>query len=94
MMGEDKHKDIRRLFRKVTSGELLTKEAMRKRILYTKNTYIRVLKILLNVVTDGTELPVVSGNKFLYTCAKQVYRLLAQPRSHTFHQLLIIVEVL
>jgi hypothetical protein len=31
-----------------------------------------ILKLLLNVVTTGTEALVVSGNKFLYTCAKEV----------------------
>jgi hypothetical protein len=38
-----------RVVRKVTSGELLTKQATRKKWLYMKNTYI-----LLNVVTAGT----------------------------------------
>jgi hypothetical protein len=59
-------KDIR----KVSSGELLTKQAMRKELLYIKNTYI--LKLLLNVVTIGSELLVESGNKFLYACVKEV----------------------
>jgi hypothetical protein len=55
---------------KVTSGELLTKQAMRKKILYTKNMYI--LKLLLNVITTGIEAPVMSGYKFLYACVKKV----------------------
>jgi hypothetical protein len=33
-------------------------------------------------------------NKFLYACVKEVCRLWAQPRFGTFHQLLIIVELL
>jgi hypothetical protein len=43
---------------------LLTKQAVRekKMLLYTKNTFI--LKLLLNIVTAGTE-AFVSGNKFL-----------------------------
>jgi hypothetical protein len=54
----------------------------------TKNTY--VLKLLLNLVTAGTE-ALVSRNKFLYACAKKVCRLWAQPH---FQQLLIIAEAL
>jgi hypothetical protein len=38
--------------RKVTSGELSTKQAMRK-IVYKKNTY--VFKLLLNIVPAGIE---------------------------------------
>jgi hypothetical protein len=38
-----------RAVRKVTSRELLTKQAMRKKSLYTNNVYI--LKLLLSVVT-------------------------------------------
>jgi hypothetical protein len=57
--------------RKVTSGELLTRQAMRK-TLYAKNTYIH--KLLLNIVTAGTE-AVVSGNTFLYACVKEACRL-------------------
>jgi hypothetical protein len=49
-----------RVIRKVTCGDLLTKQAMKK-ILYAKNTYI--LKLLLNIVTGGTE-TLVSGNIF------------------------------
>jgi hypothetical protein len=48
--------------REVTSGELLTKQAMKK--IYIKNTYI--FKLLFNVVADGIE-ALVSGNKFLYS---------------------------
>jgi hypothetical protein len=40
-----------RAIRKVTSGESLTKQAMRKNILYAKNTYIP--KQLLNTNTAG-----------------------------------------
>jgi hypothetical protein len=60
-----------RTIQNVTSGELLTKHAMRKEIiLYKKNTYI--LKLLLNVVTAGIEALVISGNKFLYANVKEV----------------------
>jgi hypothetical protein len=76
---------------KVTYSEVLTKQAMKKIILY-KNAYI--LKLLLDVVATGTEPLVVSANKFLYSCAKKVCRLWAQPRFDTFHQLLIFVEAL
>jgi hypothetical protein len=46
----------RRAIGKVTSGELLKKQVMRKK-LFQKNTYI--LKLLLNVTTAGIETPVV-----------------------------------
>jgi hypothetical protein len=36
----------------------------------------------------------VSRNKLLYACVREVCRLCAQPRFDTFHQLLIIVEAL
>jgi hypothetical protein len=63
-----------RAIRKVTSSELLTKQALKKKnLLDTKNVYI--LKLLLNIVTSGIEALVVSGNKFLYTCVKEVCRL-------------------
>jgi hypothetical protein len=58
---------------KVTSGKLLTKQAIRKKVLYTKNMYI--LKLLLNIVTATIEALVVSGNKSLYACVKEVCRL-------------------
>jgi hypothetical protein len=78
--------------KKVTPSELLTKQAMRKMYyIQKKNTYI--LKLLLNVVTAGIE-GLVSGNKFLYACVKEVCLLLAKPRFDTFHQLLIIAEAL
>jgi hypothetical protein len=52
-----------RAISKVTSGELLLKQAMRKRMLiYTKNIYI--FKLLLNIVTARIE-ALVSGNKFM-----------------------------
>jgi hypothetical protein len=82
---------ILRAIRKVTSGELLTKQAMRKKMYYVqKNTYI--LKLLLNVVTPRIE-ALASRCKLLYACVKEVCCLWAQPRFDTFHQLLIIVEV-
>jgi hypothetical protein len=57
--------------RKVTSGKLLTKQAMRKKILYTKNMYI--LKLLINSVTTKIEALITSGNVFLYACPKEVF---------------------
>jgi hypothetical protein len=60
-------------------------------LLYTKNTHI--LKLFLKVATAGIE-ALVSGNKFLYVCVKEICRLRPQPGSDTFHKLLIIVEVL
>jgi hypothetical protein len=58
---------------KVNSSELLTKQAMRKKILICrKDTYI--LKLLLNIVTAGIEAPVTSRNKFLHACIKEVCR--------------------
>jgi hypothetical protein len=56
---------------KVTSGELLPKQAARKRnLIYTKNTYI--LKLLLHVVSARTEALVILGSKFLCACVKEV----------------------
>jgi hypothetical protein len=56
---------IMRVIRNTTSGELLTKQAIReKKLLHTKNRY--VLKLILNVVTAGIE-TLVSGNKFFCT---------------------------
>jgi hypothetical protein len=55
-----------RAIRKLTSGELLTKQAEKN---YTKNVY--VLKLLLNVVTARIEALVVSGNKLLYALSKK-----------------------
>jgi hypothetical protein len=83
-----------RAIRKVTSCQVLTKKSIEEKQiwLYTKNTYI--LKLLLNVVTAGIEALVISGNKFLHACVKEVCYLQAQPQSDTFHKLLIIVEVL
>jgi hypothetical protein len=67
-----------------------TSNENKKIILYTENQYI--LKLLLNIVTAWIEAPVLSGNKFLYACVKEVCGHCAQPRFDTFHQLLIIVE--
>jgi hypothetical protein len=59
---------------KVTFSELLTKQAMRTtNLLHTKNKYI--LKLLLNKVTAGIEALVVSENKLLYVCVKEVCHL-------------------
>jgi hypothetical protein len=60
-----------RAVQKVTSIELLTKQAKGEKLLYTKHKYI--VKLLLNAVTTGTEAFVVSENKFLYACVKEVY---------------------
>jgi hypothetical protein len=51
-------------------GELLTKQAMRKKLLYTKNMYI--LKLLLSIVTAGIEALVMPANKILYACVKEI----------------------
>jgi hypothetical protein len=71
--------------------------AVKKTINEKKNYYIQKEKyilILLNVVTASTEALVISGNKFLHACVKEVCRYWAQPRFDTFHQLLIIVETI
>jgi hypothetical protein len=52
-----------RAIQKVTTGELLTKQAMRKKM-QEIHTYIH--KLLLNVVTTRIEALDVLGNKFLY----------------------------
>jgi hypothetical protein len=81
-----------RAIRRITSGELLTKQTMRKILLNTKNMYI--LNLFLKVFITGIEAIVVSGNKFLYACVKEVCLLCAQPRFDAFRQNLFIVEVL
>jgi hypothetical protein len=53
-----------RAIRKVTSGELLTKQIM-----------INKIKLLLNVIAAGIEALVLSENKFIYARVKEVYRL-------------------
>lgn len=53
-----------------------------------------ILRLLLNVVRTRTEALVIPGNRFLYACVKEVCHMLPQLHSDTFHQLLIIVEVL
>jgi hypothetical protein len=53
---------------KVTSSELLTKQEMRKNVLYTKNTYI--LKLLLNIVTATIE-ALVLGISFCMLVSKK-----------------------
>jgi hypothetical protein len=66
------------------------KKTIQKQILlYIENTYT-----LLNVVSAGIEVFVISGNKFLYACVKEACRLWSQPRFDTFHQLVIIAEAL
>jgi hypothetical protein len=45
-------------------------------------------------MTSRIKALVISGNKFVYACVKEVCRLWAQPRLDTLHQLLIIVETL
>jgi hypothetical protein len=80
-----------RAIRKVTSSEVLTKQAIRKKIIIHKNIYI--LKPLLNVVTARIMAFVLSQNKFLFACVKEACLLWAQPCFDTFHYL-IIVEAL
>jgi hypothetical protein len=61
---------------KVTSGKLLTKQAMagkKRNLLCTKITYM--LKLLLSIVTAIVEALVISGNKFLNACVEEVCRL-------------------
>jgi hypothetical protein len=62
---------------------------MGEKLLYTTNTYI--LKLLLNIVTAGTELLVVSGNKFLYVCVKHVCACeLSQVSTHSVNSSLLL----
>jgi hypothetical protein len=64
-----------RAIQKVIFGELLTKQATRKKeiLLYANNMYI--LKLLLNIVTAGIEALVISGKKFLFACVKEICHL-------------------
>jgi hypothetical protein len=58
---------------KVISSGLLTKQAMgEKKFIIYKNIYVP--KLLLSVVTTGTEALVISGNMFTYACVKEVCR--------------------
>jgi hypothetical protein len=82
-----------RAIQKVTSGELLTKHAMRIFFYYTQKIHTYIHKLLLNVVTAGIEAPVILENRFLYAYVKDVCSLWAQSRFDTFQQL-IIVEAL
>jgi hypothetical protein len=63
-----------RAIQKVTSSELLIKQAMREKNYYIpKSMYI--LKLLLNIATTGNMALVILGNKFLYACVKEVCHL-------------------
>jgi hypothetical protein len=79
---------------KVASDKLLTKQGMRRKIIIHKYSYVYILKQLLNTITSGTVELDVSGNMFLYVCVKDICCLWSQLCFDTFHQLLIIVEVL
>jgi hypothetical protein len=67
-------------------------KTMRKKLLYRSSTYI--IKLLLSIVTAGTEALVIWGNTLLYACVREVCRLWAQPCFDSFNQLLIIIEAL
>jgi hypothetical protein len=67
--------------RKAISGELLQRQAMRKKLLYKK--YVHTEATCQRSVV-GTEALAVSGNTFLYACVKEICRLTAQPRFATF----------
>jgi hypothetical protein len=60
-----------RAIRKVTSGELLTKHEIRKKIIIYKKDLCYFSKI----VTAGIKALVVLGNKFLYAYVQEVCRL-------------------
>jgi hypothetical protein len=84
-------RECTRSIQKANFGELLTEQRMRgKHLLYIK---IYIPKLLLNVVTPGIEALIITGNKFLYSCVKELCCLWAQPRFDTC-QLLVIVEAL
>jgi hypothetical protein len=68
------HHVFERALWKVTCGELLTEQATRKIfLLYTRNMYI--LKLRLNVFTAGIEALVITVNKFLHACVKEICHL-------------------
>jgi hypothetical protein len=56
-----KRKYDTRATQKVTSSELLTKQSMRKKVIYKKYD---ILRLLLNIVTAGIETFDVLGNTF------------------------------
>jgi hypothetical protein len=53
-----------------SSSELLAKQAVRKKLLTIKTTYI--LKLLLSLVSAGIEALVMLRNNNLYPCLKEV----------------------
>jgi hypothetical protein len=57
---------------KVISSKLLTKQAMGKKIILYKSMY--TLKLLLKIAITGIE-ALVSGNKLLYACVKEIWHL-------------------
>jgi hypothetical protein len=61
---------IRGILSKVTSGDMLTKQALTKFIIYKKFV---VLKLLLKLLTAGIEALVVPRNNFLYVWVKKAY---------------------
>jgi hypothetical protein len=79
-----------RAVRKVTFSELLTKQGMRKKFIVHIHTYIH--KLLLNIVAAGIE-ALVSRISFVCLCQRS-FPPVSLAHSDTFHQLLIIVEVL
>jgi hypothetical protein len=78
-----------RAIRKATSNECQQNKAMKILIIY-ENTYI--LKLLLNVVTPGIEVIIVSRNRFLYACVKQFCRLRAQTHFDTCWKAFILIS--
>jgi hypothetical protein len=58
---------------KVIFSELITKQAMRKKVLFTKKCIHTF--VLFSVVTTGIEALVISWNKLLCACVKEVCHL-------------------
>jgi hypothetical protein len=56
------------MYSEVTASELLTKQVMRKNVLYTENMYI--FELILNLVTTGLVL-VISGSEFCMPVSKK-----------------------
>jgi hypothetical protein len=57
---------------KVTSSELITKQAIREKKYWYIQKNVYVLKLLLNVVITGIEALVISRNTILYASVKEV----------------------
>jgi hypothetical protein len=82
-----------RVIRKITSGVLLTKQAITKDYYVPKNTYILVFKTFLSAVTPELR-HLYRGISFCMPVSKKSAACELSPLFDDFHQLFIILETL